>query len=1188
MRYFYILSSFLLATLGWTSTLIAQAPANDNLCSATALTVGAGCSGMSNGDNTNATTETNEPFGICFVTPNTNTVWFSFVAPASGIVTVSTDYAIGSNDDTEIALYDLTGGNCADLSGLAELDCDQDGGSVGNGWRSTFTTTGLTTGTTYYVQVSGYSGTTGDFCITVDEVVPPANDSLCDAIPLTVGAGCGGVPNGDNSAASTEANEPAGSCFATPNTTIWYSFVAPASGATEITTNTNVGGTNTDTEIALYELTGGNCADLTGLTEVNCDQDGGYAVANNSIIRDTLMPGATYYVQVSGAFGDEGSFCIEVNEIVLPVNDALCDAIALTVDAGCSGTPNADNSFATVELDEPFGVCFSAPNPTIWYSFVAPLTGAVEITTDVDVGGTNIDTEIALYELTGGNCADLTGLTELDCDQDGGSVVGTFGYNSIINYGTLTPGTTYYIQASGWSGYEGTFCLEVNSTGGLANDSACNAIFVPVDGTPYVYDNTLATVQASDTTTLPQVPGGGGTDNQSWFVGDSDIQSSMWFEVVPPQSGRVFFDFCTHGQTDFDTQIALYEATDCSDAATFALVAANDDIPGNCGVGGSIFASGMEVACLTPGQTYYLLVDGYAGETGTFAIQIDSLPTQAPSASAIAVPTSCGNDGIVLSAVSGVSPFEYLWDDNSTDPQRYNLDTGTYVLTITDGCDSTVSASVVVAEGVSPLMVDAGADTVLCDSAFLTIGADMTAMGGGFPEESRVFTMASLGDDMGFGSHEPHQSAITPISTLTGVTIWSGDFAFDHQVFYGMDTDADPAQLIVVDYQSGASTPIGPLGPVGSTDEGATALAFNDKTQTLYHMTSGTNGGVLYTVDPNSGALTFQANVPTMSVPFWIAIDTAGVMYGLDVSNGQISQIDPATGVTTPVLTLPFSTGFQQDADFDPSTNILYGSVINLDDPDALFYARFDLSTGNVYLIPGYTDQIGAVGIRPKNEAFSYTWTPSPGALPLDDQTIANPTVAAGNNARGAYILSVIDGCGTQALDTIQVGASVDLAVQADGTPEFGAPYPQGTATANATGGFGAYTYEWSNGETTQTIVGLTAGMYTVTVTDANGCTTSAEATIDDATNLQELGISDLAVFPNPNTGTFEVSLNMTQASTVALDLYDVRGQQVYQQQLNRGFAHRVMVERQSLPQGVYMLSITTEKGRIFRRVVVE
>lgn len=61
-----------------------------------------------------------------------------------------------------------------------------------------------------------------------------------------------------------------------------------------------------------------------------------------------------------------------------------------------------------------------------------------------------------------------------------------------------------------------------------------------------------------------------------------------------------------------------------------------------------------------------------------------------------------------------------------------------------------------------------------------------------------------------------------------------------------------------------------------------------------------------------------------------------------------------------------------------------------------------------------------------------------------------------------------------------------------------GCSLADGTITATANGGTSPYSYSWSTGASTQTISGLIAGPYIVTVTDASGCTDQATISMDD------------------------------------------------------------------------------------------
>lgn len=176
-------------------TALAQAPANDDASAAISLPVGATCSG-SIYTNENATQSPGEPYASC---NNESTgqhgVWFSFAAPASGFVKITTDNgAVGTLSDTKIGLFEA--GNAADYGTFNLIACDEDNGAD-NGTTdllSTIFATGLTPGNTYYVQVDGKTAAaTGSFCLQVQEVNPTmlSNTASCTPVQNPVGNNAG-------------------------------------------------------------------------------------------------------------------------------------------------------------------------------------------------------------------------------------------------------------------------------------------------------------------------------------------------------------------------------------------------------------------------------------------------------------------------------------------------------------------------------------------------------------------------------------------------------------------------------------------------------------------------------------------------------------------------------------------------------------------------------------------------------------------------------------------------------------------------------------------------------------------------------------------------------------------------------------------------------------------------------------
>ncbi|MCX7955454.1 MAG: choice-of-anchor L domain-containing protein [Bacteroidales bacterium] len=97
------------------------------------------------------------------------------------------------------------------------------------------------------------------------------------------------------------------------------------------------------------------------------------------------------------------------------------------------------------------------------------------------------------------------------------------------------------------------------------------------------------------------------------------------------------------------------------------------------------------------------------------------------------------------------------------------------------------------------------------------------------------------------------------------------------------------------------------------------------------------------------------------------------------------------------------------------------------------------------------------------------------------------------NLPAGQYIILVKNNLNCISSDTITLLAPQDISVNIQTTPET--CLIPGTASVTPFGGTPPYTYQWSSGETTNTITQI-HGTYTVTITDVNGCTKVFNATI--------------------------------------------------------------------------------------------
>ena len=98
----------------------------------------------------------------------------------------------------------------------------------------------------------------------------------------------------------------------------------------------------------------------------------------------------------------------------------------------------------------------------------------------------------------------------------------------------------------------------------------------------------------------------------------------------------------------------------------------------------------------------------------------------------------------------------------------------------------------------------------------------------------------------------------------------------------------------------------------------------------------------------------------------------------------------------------------------------------------------------------------------------------------------------------GEYEVTVTDGAGNQTRNSITLADPKQLEASVMVRSAATANNADGRARARLTGGTGSYSFQWDNGETKEIAQKLAAGTHEVTVTDDNGCTTTATVEITE------------------------------------------------------------------------------------------
>ncbi len=444
------------------------------------------------------------------------------------------------------------------------------------------------------------------------------------------------------------------------------------------------------------------------------------------------------------------------------------------------------------------------------------------------------------------------------------------------------------------------------------------------------------------------------------------------------------------------------------------------------------------------------------------------------NATAQSTPENCNmSDGTAsASATGGTGPYNFLWDANAGSQitaTAINLAAGSYAVTVTDGAGCPEVVTVMVGS-VGSFNLTSSSLPAVCSGN--NGSASATATGGTMPITYQWDAAAG------------NQATATAINLLAGT--------------YNV-TVSDASGCSQVEMVTVMSDP----GTLTSTSSSSPATC------------GAANGSA--TVNPSGGPGPFSYSWNTSPPQFsQTAINLVGATYMVSITDAAgctatNSVVVTANGNITSSIT-------EQEATCTVGNNGSLTAVVN-------------------------------GGTAP----FTYVWNTTP----------SQNGATAINLEPGNYTVSITDASGCTSTQSASLGIVGLLTAQTTSTSASCAGTNDGTATVNINQGLPPYTYEWSTtpGQGTPTAVGLIAGTYLYTVTDANGCVALGSVLVPDGTPF--------------NTSTIandeQCSLSGASATAVASG-----GTPPYQYLWNTG---SMMSAIGGLPTGTYTVSITDANG---------
>lgn len=543
------------------------------------------------------------------------------------------------------------------------------------------------------------------------------------------------------------------------------------------------------------------------------------------------------------------------------------------------------------------------------------------------------------------------------------------------------------------------------------------------------------------------------------------------------------------------------------------------------------------------------------------------------------------NGSATAEGVDGMEPYTYLWNTGQTTPSIDGLSAGEYSVTVTDakGCEAADTITITQPDTFKVVVNELINVDCFGDS---TGAVTVMAMGGTGPytfewQDGETGGMIPDVEDLCIGLDDCEVGVAW--DGCTGFKVCLGKFDISNIVidmgptgFQGLDMNDPDVRFQLstqtFEYQAPEGEIINGFWIKGPNFCGTCtdALANNGCVDCEGEACPEGEGGGVYYKNPNTPCLGPGELIENMNTRDSLAAglykvvvaDANGCMAMVEVEIGQPDAIElslektdldcagDGTGTISAFViggVKPITFNWSNGADTSELSNLQAGvytvtvtdannctavDSVEILEPDTLTISITNIRNACEDINNGELVVIAEGGTAP----YSYLW----------NNESTNDTIM--KLAPGEYTVTVTDanGCFATISTTVEAYPGLECSItilQNETTP--GAA--DGVARVDVIGGAEPFEYLWNNGMTTQEASGLSGGDYSVTVTDANGCTTSCEINLVILSGLgnyvwEDINRNGIQDEDEPGVPGVPVKLKDEQGNVIARDTTDENG----------------------------------------------